>query len=125
MSYDVLDLQRIGREFEDIINMSQDDINFTSKLSGIGLFPTILAPTFTPMKDFVIHRRDGAVDVGCEINHADWVKGGWRERVDLFAKNVILSISKIKKTYLNDHDRLSLTNIVEIAREKIRSRDMN
>jgi hypothetical protein len=58
---------RLSMDFKDEILRRLAGIESTSSLTEIGIFPTVLDPGVAAMPDFVIHRRDGSVDVGINI----------------------------------------------------------
>jgi hypothetical protein len=103
--------------YEDIVFATIQQTNLTSPISGVVIFPKIFDPKIAdPPNDHLTYKkRERAVFVGLNINHAAWERASSSEQLDLLGNNLKRSIQRIPEAYLSRSDAETLQLIIDGA----------
>jgi hypothetical protein len=107
---------RIAQMLEDEVHQLIKGKKFTSTLSGLGIFPTIMDPEIGQFADSITYKKDCSVYVKNNINHSKWSAASIPDQVNLLADNVIKSVKQIKHARINEDDRALLIFAIDQAR---------
>ena len=111
------DRARLAKRMEAEIARHLSYSDFSSPVSSIVVFPTILNPSIASMPDSVTYNRnDNSVFAAINIPFSTWMEAPFSEQIDLLAENIRSSLEKIGEKYLKHSDRAKLIDFVEEAR---------
>jgi hypothetical protein len=105
------------KDFEKRIRREITEIELASPLEYIVLFPTVLNPDITPLRDRVTFRpKEKAVYVGKSLSHGEWVVASNEARIELMAKNIEGSLKQIEERHMPSADLAALLDALEKAK---------
>jgi hypothetical protein len=117
------DYRKIASRFEHEAFQLVKLEKFGSVATNIIVFPKILDRSIAVEPDHIAYKKkERAVYVAVNIDHATWQNASDDQRIDLISDNIMESIIRIPQKYFTESDRKKLLGIVDKTRRQVKAK---